>query len=105
MADAIYVPKSDILDLITEENEAGGFTDYSNYSNLWDEVDDMPAADVQPVKHGYWEEFTDYGGWGDTHYRCSVCGEEWYLEDGKPKDNNMNFCPRCGARMDGDRDD
>lgn len=62
-------------------------------------------ADVQPVKHGYWEEVTDYGGWGDTHYRCSVCGEEWYLEDGKPKDNNMNFCPRCGARMDAEPDE
>ena len=57
---------------------------------------------MQPVKRGKWEELTDYGGWGDTHYRCSVCGEEWYLEGGKPKDNNMNFCPRCGARMDGD---
>lgn len=63
------------------------------------------AADVQPIKHGYWEEVTDYGGWGDTHYRCSICGEEWYLEDGKPKDNNMNFCPRCGARMDGEQND
>lgn len=62
----------------------------------------MPAADVLPVKHGYWEEVIGYGGWGDTHYRCSVCGEEWCLEDGKSKDNNMNFCPRCGARMDGD---
>ena len=62
----------------------------------------VPSADVQPVKHGKWEELTDYGGWGDTHYRCSVCGEEWYLEDGKPKNNNMNFCPLCGARMDGD---
>jgi hypothetical protein len=51
MANAIYVSKSDILDLITEENEAGGFTDYSNYSNLWDEVDSIPAADVQPVVH------------------------------------------------------
>lgn len=67
-------------------------------------VKEFPSADVQPVKHGYWEEVIDYGGWGDTHYRCSVCGEEWYLEDGKPKDNNMNFCPRCGARMDGDTD-
>jgi DNA-directed RNA polymerase subunit RPC12/RpoP len=65
-------------------------------------IDQIKPADVQPVKHGYWEEVIDYGGWGDTHYRCSVCGEEWYLEDGKPKDNNMNFCPRCGARMDGD---
>ena len=63
---------------------------------------DIPSADVQPVKHGYWEEVTDYGGWGDTHYRCSVCGEEWYLEDGTPKQNNMDFCPRCGARMEGD---
>ena len=65
----------------------------------------FPRADVQPVKHGYWEEVTDYGGWGDTHYRCSVCGEEWYLEDGKPKDNDMNFCPRCGAKMDAEPDE
>lgn len=49
MADVIYVPKSDILDLINETDDAGGFTDYSNYSNLWDAVDDMPAADVYPV--------------------------------------------------------
>ena len=65
-------------------------------------IKQTPSTDLQPVKHGYWEEVIDYGGWGDTHYRCSVCGEEWYLEDGKPKDNEMNFCPRCGARMDGD---
>ena len=65
----------------------------------------MPATDVQSVKHGCWEEVTDYGGWGDTHYRCSVCGEEWYLEDGTPKQNNMNFCPRCGARMDGEQNE
>lgn len=44
MANTIYVPKSDILDLITETNEAGGFTDYSDYSNLWDEIDYIPAA-------------------------------------------------------------
>lgn len=65
-----------------------------------EEITKALRIDVQPVKHGYWEEVTDYGGWGDTHYRCSVCSEEWYLEDGKPKDNNMNFCPRCGAKMD-----
>ena len=54
----------------------------------------------QSERRGKWEEINEYGGWGDTHYRCSVCGEEWYLEDGKPADNNMNFCPKCGARMD-----
>jgi DNA-directed RNA polymerase subunit RPC12/RpoP len=54
----------------------------------------------QSERHGKWEEITEYGGWGETHYRCSVCGEEWHLDDGKPADNNMNFCPKCGARMD-----
>ena len=55
----------------------------------------------QAVKRGEWEEISEYNGWGDTHYRCSVCGEEWYLEDGTPKQNNMNFCPQCGADMRG----
>lgn len=54
---------------------------------------------MNPVKRGHWEEISEYGGWGDTHYRCSACGEEWYLEDGTPQQNNMNFCPMCGARM------
>lgn len=68
-------------------------------------IEKCKQADTQSVRRGYWEEVTDYGGWGDTHYRCSVCGEEWYLEDGKPKDNNMNFCPRCGAKMDAEPDE
>jgi len=65
---------------------------------------DCPLPDVQPVKHGKWEELTNYGGWGNTHCRCSVCGEGWYLKKGTPQQNNMNFCPRCGSRMDGDAD-
>lgn len=94
MNDTIYVPKSDILDLITEENEAGGSTDYSNYSNLWDEVDDMPAADVQPVKHGWWiwDNSPEFGNpYGS--YKCSECEERQSFKE--------NYCPNCGAKMDG----
>lgn len=103
MAD--YIRRDIVLKIINTVNDTGGFAGYADYCVLFDEIDTMPASDVQPVKHGYWEEVTDYGGWGDTHYRCSVCGEEWYLEDGKPKDNNMNFCPRCGAKMDAEPDE
>lgn len=103
MAD--YIRRDIVLKIINTVNDTDGFAGYADYCVLFDEIDTMPASDVQPVKHGYWEEVTDYGGWGDTHYRCSVCGEEWYLEDGKPKDNNMNFCPRCGAKMDAEPDE
>lgn len=37
-------------------------------------------------------------------YRCSVCGEDWVLETSTPEENNMNFCPFCGADMRGDEE-
>lgn len=58
-----------------------------------------PTLDYAPVAHGEWSEVEGYDG--DCHYQCSLCGEEWTLNDGTPLENNMNYCPRCGARMDG----
>lgn len=104
MANAIYVSKSDILDLITEENEAGGFTDYSNYSNLWDEVDGIPAADVQPVKRGRW----DFQGY--QLFKCTNCNEMFTQNQLEAMQNHKdceecafpNYCPNCGANMRGE---
>lgn len=36
----------------------------------------------------------DYNTW-----ECSNCKCDWCIEDGTPKDNNMNYCPECGARI------
>lgn len=58
----------------------------------------QPAADVAPVVHGTWEERDD--GWGGTYYHCSACGEDWCTIEGTPIDNNMKYCPHCGAKMD-----
>ena len=54
----------------------------------------IPAADVQPVKRGHWEEISEYGGRGETHYKCSCCGETEYI--------NSKFCPNCGSDNRGD---
>ena len=45
-------------------------------------------------KKGKWEDF-DY----DNSYLCTSCGEIWILNDGTPEENNMNYCPKCGADM------
>ena len=51
-------------------------------------------TDVQPVKHGRWIINSD-----GYYPQCSECMNE-------PQSRIMtNFCPNCGARMDGDRDD
>ena len=48
------------------------------------------------IRHGKWVDLDD-GVW-----RCTACGDEFYFEVGTPIMNNGNYCPCCGARMDGD---
>ena len=60
-------------------------------------IDEMPAADVAPVRHGRWIEQEQCG---ESLYSCSACGAEWVTIEGTPKENDMDFCPHCGAKMD-----
>ena len=58
-------------------------------------VRELPAADVQPVKRGRWIEVTP------KHSRCSCCDVTCLIAV-YPISANANYCPNCGARMDGD---
>ena len=49
---------------------------------------DAPTVDAVEVVHGRWIPH-----WGNTE--CSVCGYITYL-------CGANYCPNCGAKMDGD---
>lgn len=65
-----------------------------------EDVKKAPTVDAVPVVHGRWLECED--GWDDTHYQCSECGMEWNLDAGTPEENDMHYCPNCGARMEED---
>ena len=60
-------------------------------------LNEQPAADVAPVRHGRW---INWGKSGtptyDNYGTCSVCheGAEIHTE-------HRNYCPNCGAKMDG----
>lgn len=56
-------------------------------------IDNLPAADVAPVRHGRWA----YGE--DVDIQCSICGHDAYTE-GDYRQVKTNYCPNCGARMD-----
>lgn len=57
-------------------------------------IEALSADSVQ----GEWIEVEDYNG--DVHYKCDQCGEEWTFPYGSPKENNANYCPNCGSRME-----
>ena len=56
----------------------------------------LPAADVAPVRHGRWGTHSDR----PDSLSCSVCNcgfDMW-------KHDPHNYCPNCGAKMDGGAD-
>lgn len=69
------------------EIECGGRWGIS-IDELMDAIEDAPAID--PVKHGNW---VSKNGW----VSCSVCG----LEPPNESNETSEYCPNCGARMDG----
>ena len=63
-------------------------------------VDKIPAADVAPVRHGRWME---YGGVDKGFHYCSECKRQAINceENGNIIEVLSEWCPACGALMDG----
>lgn len=115
MAD--YIRRDIVLEIINTVNDTGGFAEYADYCTLFDMIDTMPAADVQPVRRGRWitkaedyyKAWQDSGrSWDDMPYfvtglkfACSNCFEQFDVNaEGVEK---WNGCPLCLARMDGEQ--
>lgn len=64
---------------------------------------DMFPADVAPVVHGQWDDIPNTymsvaskdGTYHGNATSCSVCQEV------NPNAYKTNYCPNCGAKMDG----
>lgn len=68
---------------------------------------DLPAADVAPVRHGRWLHTEEPLGWKDVDcMECSACHDSWIIEEDYCFDDMplWNYCPSCGAKMDGGED-
>ena len=63
----------------------------------------LTASDVQPIRHGRW----DFQGY--QLFKCTNCKEMFTQDQLEAMQNHKdceectfpNFCPNCGARMDG----
>lgn len=72
-----------------------------------DGIGDLPAADVEPVRHGLWVGEGD--GYAETDngemalvydvWECNKCG--YTIDDGTDDPDLLpKYCPGCGAKMD-----
>lgn len=60
-------------------------------------IQKLPAADVAPVVHGHFVHDGPRFAGGVDWWHCSSCGR---LASGV--ETRFDYCPWCGARMDGD---
>lgn len=82
--------------------DAVGEAHLKGLNPLW-ELRDVPAADVAPVVHGRWDDSGRYTfPSGAAAVRCTNCG--CALTESEYRLNNWNYCPVCGAKMDGGAD-
>ena len=84
-----YVAKSVLKKELNISNLHAGIIDA-----LQNIVDEIPAADVEEVKHGEWQNKLYYPLTNSYYHICSVCGKELKITF------TDNYCPNCGAKMD-----
>ena len=95
-----YVERVAVRDMLHAEMEAWG--------NSSDEIDallkandklfEIPSADVAPVVHAKWDGEKDHGDFREV--KCTACGGI-LLVKWSTRLSEYNYCPNCGARMDG----
>ena len=101
-----YIERSAALDKLDEalvrSIESGGSHEASGLVTAKCQIAAVPTADVVEVRHGEWERVDFDGAW-----KCSICGEEIIADaygDVHPFDDcGWIWCPKCGAKMDGER--
>ena len=63
------------------------------------------VAKLKRVNMEIFEDLPKRGEWvcADDDFNiwtCSICGLDFQLNEGTPKENNMAYCPSCGAKME-----
>lgn len=69
---------------------------FKTRQDIQDFLDNIPTADVAPVVHGRWIQVDS------TKCRCSHCDIIALIA--LYPHGDKNFCPNCGAKMDGGAD-
>ena len=98
---AEYIEREALLDSICHETCGIAFCGATNCAFMA-KVCSAPAADVSPVVHGHWIKDNDSFQTDDYYccyfdYNCSECSE--IVND---RYKLPNYCPNCGAKMDGE---
>ncbi len=86
------ISRKEVLKIIDQIQDAGGFIGYNTCSAAFDVINNMPP--VTPIRpKGHWIDTNNLDAKYKAIYMCSNC-RSCYTE---MKPINMNYCPNCGS--------
>ena len=91
-----YISRQEAIDGKISIQRANGVEIYTDEAVPVEYLKNVPAADVVPVVYGKWirgKYADDDLRYNDYSYCCNRCGKIVGFEE--------NYCPKCGAKMDG----
>ena len=93
---AEYIEREDLLKLYRMDDPVLNKNGHVPLPVIRQNIMDIPAADVAPVRHGRWEIVI--GSNGKEYMVCTCCRVSQDLT------GVFTYCPNCGCRMDGGDD-
>lgn len=96
---AEYISRPNLMEALTNSDAQrriramSGAEAYDEFLTL---LNAAPAADVAPVRRGLWVYGADEHG---CYALCSICKDSFYVQMAVRE--HTNYCPNCGAKMDG----
>lgn len=96
------ISRSALLEAFNKDGDRLGGCESWHISAIETEIECAPAVDAVEVVNGRWcllDECSNEGVY------CSVCHKKVYRTDYANQKVKSNYCPNCGAIMDGGKDD
>ena len=99
-----YISRDDVLRKFIEGDGNDEFTEGYNIAvnEHREKIKAMSAANVQPIRHGRWIDAC-------CEIECSCCNTRYHDDIINMcydwSNDKINYCPNCGARMDGEQND
>ena len=98
-----YIEREDLLELYRMDDPVLNKNGHVPLPVIRQNIMDIPAADVAPVRHGRWVEPACLY-YGAKQYECSLCHSDTFWRKHSITEK-YPCCPNCGCRMDGGDDE
>lgn len=91
-----YVEKEKVLEIAKDEYYSDFHKSMADLTSLRELLEDTPNADVVEVRHSYWQ--CSNVRMSSRDITCRYCHRTETINNGN---EDFEYCPHCGAKMDG----